>query len=130
MKRATILIWIFSILLAASHLLFLSGHQHSADFWVYFYAVLCWYSFPFLILVMTRIPPNPSPERYVILTSFILVFIISIFFPIRRFLPDYHSGELEGLVYLFIPVFECALIALLLVAFVIIRLFRKSDVGV
>jgi len=62
-----------------------------------------------------------------ILTSFILVFIISIFLPIRRFLPGYRPGELEGLDYLFVPVFEGGLIALALGGYVVIRLFRKDD---
>jgi hypothetical protein len=127
MKRGTILIWIISVLLAANHLLFLSGSQRSADFWGFFYGLLCCYSFPFLILVMLRIPQNPSLERYIILTPYILIFIISILFPIRRFLPDYHPAELEGLAYLFIPVFESVLITVFFVAFVIIRLFRKGD---
>ena len=68
--------------------------------------------------------PDPSLERYVILTPFILVFIISILFPI---LSDSHAAEIAGVAYLFVPVFEGGLIAMFLVAFVIIRLFRKND---
>src|SRR5579872_3649017 len=117
MKRATILIWILSGLLAANDLRFLPGHGHPADFW--FFASLCCYSFPFLILVMIRIPSDPSLERYVILTPFILVFLVSILFPI---LSDTHATFLPGLGYLFIAVFEGGLIAAFLVAFVIIRL--------
>ena len=127
MKRGTILIWIFSILLAANHLLFLSGRQRPAEFWVMSFVLLCCYSLPFLFLVMIDVPPNPSLERYVTLSLFILIFMISIFIPIRRFLPGYHPAELEGVAYLVIPILEGGLIALFLVAYAIIRLFRKSD---
>ena len=76
---------------------------------------------------MIDVPPNPSLERYVTLSLFILIFMISIFIPIRRFLPGYHPAELEGVAYLVIPILEGGLIALFLVAYAIIRLFRKSD---
>jgi hypothetical protein len=131
MKRGTILIWIFSVLLAMGHLLFLSGDQRPAGFWFICGGLLLCYSLPFLALSMIRIPPKPPLERYLILTLFILIFIISIFIPIRRFLPGYHPASLEGVAYVFIPIFECGLIGLFLFvryAISIIRTFCKGSV--
>jgi len=73
---------------------------------------------------MIRIPQNPSLERYVILAPFILVFIISVLVPL---VSNEEAEMIAGAAYLFIPVFECGLIAIFLVAFVVIRLFRSRD---
>jgi hypothetical protein len=124
-KRGTIPIWIFSVLLVLDNLLYLSGNQRTADFWVLTGGLLACYSLPFLALSLIDIPPKPSLERYVILTLFTLIFSISVLFPIRRFLPGYHPASLEGVAYLLIPIFECVLIGLFLLVSAIIRLFFR-----
>jgi peptidoglycan/LPS O-acetylase OafA/YrhL len=127
MKRTTILIWMSSLLLGANHLLFLAGNDRQPGFWIWTSALLACYSLPFLGLLMMRIPQNPSVERYMILTVFILVFVISIFLPTRRFLPGYRPAELEGVAYLLFPLFEGALIIVAQVGYVIIRILRKDN---
>ena len=114
MKSTVILIWILGTVLAISHLLFLGGSQHSRDFWTFTGALMVCYSLPFFALSRIRIPEGPSPERYITLTLFVIVFAVSLYVPTRRFMPGYRPVALEGLAYLFIPVFECALIALFL----------------
>ena len=114
MKGTVILVWILGTALAISHLLFLGGQVWNWSVSKGLWPLLVCYSLPFVALSRIRIPERRSPERYITLTWFVLILAISLFVPARRFMPGYHPVALEGLAYLFVPVFECALIVLFL----------------
>lgn len=114
MKKTVILLWIVGSLLAISHLLFLGGADHPPGFWVFSASLLLCYSLPFLLLTRIRIPQAPWPERLITQILFVVVLTISFLLPSSRFLPGYHPDALEGLEYLFVPAFECGLIAIFL----------------
>lgn len=109
------MVWIVGTLLAGSHLRYLAGADLRPGFWPFAAFLLACYSLPFFALTRIRMPERQSTQRHLTLVLFIFIFAISLFIPTRRFLPGYHPAALEGLVYLFLPVFEGGLIALFLV---------------
>jgi hypothetical protein len=79
-------------------------------------------------LTRIRIPQVPQPERLITQILFVVVLTISLLLPSGRFLPGYYPDSLEGLGYLFVPAFECGLIAAFLaIRHVTRRLGRKKQ---
>jgi hypothetical protein len=113
MKKCVIPLWILGSALVVSDLL--AGSKPGPGFWAFLVGSLACYSLPFLVLRIIRIPESRSPQRYIFLTLFVLVFAINLFIPVRRFLPGYRPKALEELGYLFLPIVELGLIALFVV---------------
>lgn len=103
--------WLTGLGLALSHLLSLSGKQHPPYFWLFTCTLLVSYSLPFVLLLALRIPSTPLHIRAVTMGLFAAICSISLFVPSRRFLPGYHPDAFESLLYLFVPLVECSLIA-------------------
>ena len=115
MKKCVIPLWILGSAWVVSDLLPPPGSKPDPGYWTYLVGSVVSYSLPFCVLMIIRIPESRSPQRYVFLTLFALVFAFNLFIPVRRFLPGYHPTAFEGLVYLFLPPVELGLIALFFV---------------
>ena len=109
-------VWAAGVVLAIMHLRFLAGSELHPGFWPFTGFLLVCYSLPFFWLTRIHIPAKRSPQKYIILTLFLMILTISLLLPTRRFLPGYHPEALEGLAYLFVPSIECGLIGLFLIA--------------
>jgi len=120
-KSSVILTWILGTVLAIRHLLFLAGDRHPPGFWTAAAGLLFCYSLPFFLLWWIRIPEQRSSGRSVTRALFVIIFAVSLWIPVRRFLPGYRPVALEGLAYFFIPMLECGLIALFLFCRSVIR---------
>lgn len=121
MKRAVIAIWPLCLVLAALHLFSLAGDRHPPGFWIGISALLACYSLPFLLLCYLR-SPGTTPSR----TLFVIVFAVSLWIPVRRFLPGYRPVALEGLAYFFLPILECGLILLFIVVRAVVNGVRSK----
>jgi hypothetical protein len=115
-NKIVMVVWVSGAALAVSHLRYLAGSDlHPAGFWSFTGFLMACYSLPFFALTQIHVPENRSPQRYLTLALFASIFAVSLLIPARRFLPGYHPEALEGLAYLFIPIFECGLIVLFIV---------------
>jgi hypothetical protein len=114
MRRAVPAVWVIAIALAVSHLRFLAGGEPPPGFWKFAAALLICYSLPFLLLWTMRLPAAASWQSLLTLALFVFIFAANLLIPSRRFLPGYRPAALEGLAYFFLPLFECALIGLVL----------------
>jgi hypothetical protein len=115
MKRIVIVVWILGTALAIPGLL-PGVDPPPRGFWGFFVLSLVCYSAPFLILSLTRIPKERALDRSITLVMFGLILAVSLLIPARRFLPGYRPAALEALAYFVIPILECGLIALFLIA--------------
>ena len=113
-KKCVTSLWILGSALVLVHLLKQAASE-PRGFWLFLCGALVCYSLPFFVLTLIRIPESRSPQRYIFLTLFVLVFAINLFIPVRRFLPGYRPKALEELGYLFLPIVELGLIALFVV---------------
>jgi len=120
MKRALVAIWPLCLVLAALHLFALAGDRHPPGFWIGVSELLACYSLPFLLLCFIRSGTTPSRALFVI------VFAVSLWIPVRRFLPGYRPVALEGLAYFFLPMFECGLILLFIVVRTVVNAVRSK----
>lgn len=130
MKICVILLWVLGCALVVSHLQSLAAPpgapQPGPIFWRYAYSSLIAYSLPFFVLMCLRVPQGQTAERYIRLTLFGVVLGTSLYIPAGRFLPGYHAKALEGLVYIFMPLFEFGLIAVFLIAGGVTRLLSSE----
>jgi len=99
-NKLVIVFWILGSASVASHI----------GFSAFSCGVLVGYSLPFAVLAILRIPPGRSPERYIVLTAFVLVLGFNLYIEARRFLPGYQPKALEAVGYVFLPFFELGLI--------------------
>jgi hypothetical protein len=110
-KKCVISLWILGSALVVVHLLKQVASE-PRGFWLFLCGALVCYSLPFFVLTLIRIPKGRSPQRYILLTLFVLVLGLNLFIPIRPLFPGYHPKALEDLGYLFLPLIELPLIAL------------------
>ena len=113
MKKLVILIWIVGVPLAVSHLYFLAGSDHPPGFWLFTAGLLVSYTVPFYALTRIRIP-EPPVQKYSTVALFLFILGVNLYIPLQRFMPGYHPDALDGIVYLFTPVYELGLIAIFL----------------
>ena len=110
-KKYVISAWILGAALVVVHLLrHIASEPHG--FWLFSCVVLVCYSLPFFVLTIIRIPDSRSPQRYILLTLFMLILAFNLFIPLRSLLPGYHPKALEDLGYVVLPFFELAAIGL------------------
>jgi hypothetical protein len=110
-KKCVISLWILGAALVLVHFLKQAASE-PRGFWLFLCGALVCYSIPFFVLTLIRIPEGRSPQRYILLTLFVLVLGLNLFIPARPLLPGYHPKALEDLGYLFLPFIELALIGL------------------
>ena len=108
--------WVLAVVLAMTHLRFLAGSELHPGFWPFAGFLLVCFSIPFFWLTKISVPEKRSPERYITLAFFLVILTASLSLPAFRFLPGYRPDALEGLAYLFAPIFECGLIGVFLIA--------------
>ena len=113
-RKCVISLWILGSALVVVHLLKQVASE-PRGLWLFLCGALVCYSLPFFALTIIRIPENKSPQRYILLTLFVLVLGLNLFIPIRPLLPGYHPKALEDLGYLVLPFIELPLIALVFV---------------
>ena len=113
-RKCVISLWTLGSALVLVHFLKQAASE-PGGFWLFLCGALVCYSLPFFVLTLIRIPKGRSPQRYILLTLFVLVLGLNLFIPVRSLLPGYHPKALEDLGYLFLPFIELALIALVFV---------------
>ena len=110
-RKCVISLWTLGSALVLVHFLKQAASE-PGGFWLFLCGALVCYSLPFFVLTLIRIPKGRSPQRYILLTLFVLVLGLNLFIPIRPLFPGYHPKALEDLGYLFLPLIELPLIAL------------------
>jgi hypothetical protein len=118
--------WAVCLVLAINHLLFLATYDLKPGFWLFTFFLLVCYSLPFLLLMNVRIPETLWPQKCLFMTFLALVFAMSLFIPLHRFLPGYRSEPLESLAYIAIPVVQVGLIVLFLLGRGIVARLRYA----
>ena len=123
MKKYVIALWILGLALVSIHLL----PDLTSSRWLAVCGLLVCYSLPFLALTIIPIPRSRSPQRYILLTLFVLVLAINVDLAVFPFLPGYRPRALEILTYLFLPLLELGLIAVFFAAGFLADLFFRQN---
>jgi hypothetical protein len=111
LKFGALVSWLIGLGLALRHLVVLSGKQQPHEFWRFTCVLLIFYSIPFVLMLSLSIPGTPSRARIITKSLFVVICSVSLLVPSRRFFPGYQPEALESLVYIFVPLIQCFLIA-------------------
>ena len=121
LRRSIIPVWLLALVLGWSDLVW-RGAPCPAGCQLYAGFLLLCYSIPFAALWFVQVPTGLPAIRRAAPALYVLIYGISLYLPIRRFLPHYRPQEFESLAYFFVTFLELPLIGL----FVVVRLVAEG----